>query len=188
MRFDRNAVPFALAGVVAVLLGCAAGDTRAQETTDNNKAGDEAKSDSEKKKEPDKHFDATVTDNYGTKPFLIHDAVIWLPETSLLGGESGQVKRSIVVKHGAEEVEVPLEAIEKISVEKLTDEGVLPVTVTFLDPKKYGDPITGTVKSSLQLRGKYHMSPLDATVKLRETKEIDLKEYKPQSNDPGSGK
>lgn len=188
-----------LATAVAILLGCGSSDTHADDEKPGDKPPaadkkddkapekkDEAKpaeakpadkKPGDKDKKDEKHFVATVTDNFGTAPFKIDDADLRVPQVSLLGGESFDHKKMFTVKHGAAEIEVPFEEISKVTFGK-TREDRLEVTIEFRSADKSDKQLEGTVKSNLQLGGNYQQRGLKANLKLREIKSLTLEEQK----------
>jgi hypothetical protein len=179
-----------LAATVALLLGCGSSPTRADDQKDpkdqppaekkddkKDEKKDDAKADKPAEKAPAKvrSFKVTVTDNFNTKPFTIEDAVIWVPEVSILSGEGGKATYSLFVKRGAAEIEVPLEDIAEVKGIKAAakEPDRLECTVVF----KNGDPeITGTIKANLSLQGRYDKSKLTAKCKLREITSFKVEE------------
>ncbi|MEZ0230116.1 MAG: hypothetical protein ACAI25_15950, partial [Planctomycetota bacterium] len=185
-----------LAAAVAFLLGCGSEPTHADDQKPDEKqpapAGDK-KDDKGTDKPADpkgekggdkgapapapdkvkKRFVAEVTDRFKTKPFKIDEAELLVPQVSLLGGESFDHKLVFVVKHGAAEIEVPFEEISKVTFELPKDDR-LPIRIEFRGADKAGKVLDGTVKSNLQLGGKYEQRNLAAKLKLREIESITL--------------
>lgn len=126
-------------------------------------------------KAPAPRFDATIKDRFLAEPWQLREAILFVPEVSLFGGGGGEEKRELVVKVGAAELTVPLARVARIEVGE-QDEDVLQVTVTVrateTDPTP--QPIKGTVRSSLELRGNYGASELKTSVKLRELSWLEL--------------
>ena len=186
MRTTRT-LPVAVA--LTILLGCAADGTKADDGKPGGKpaagekpadkpAGEKPADGADKKPEGSKKvFRATVTDRFGTAAFVIADARLWVPEVSLFGGEGGEYKKVVVVKHGAAEIEVPFDEVQTITL-KLVKEDRIDVVVTFRAADKAGKQLDGTIKSNLQLHGHYEKSNLSARLKLREINEITLEEEK----------
>jgi hypothetical protein len=177
---------FVLVAAVAFLLGCGSAATHADDKKPDEKKdekkGDEKpdeKAPAEKKpaEKPKKRYTATVTDRFGTEPFKIDGAEVSVPQVSLLGGESFQYELRFVVKHGAAEIEVPFEEISKVTFGDVKEDR-LGVTVEFKAADKADKQLTGTVKSNLQLHGKYQQRQLEAKLKLREIKTLVLEEAK----------
>jgi hypothetical protein len=193
----------AIASAVAILLGCSSAATNADDAkpgdappadqkqdqkkdekapakTDENaakaaKAAKEQKEKEEKDADEKRRFNATVTDKTGTVPFLVSDAQIFVPEVSLLGGEGGKLAKELVVKHGPAEITIPLKDVTSLKVDALKEDR-LEVTVRFKDPALAGSELKGTIKSNLQLHGKYLKSSLDAKLKLRDVDLVTLEE------------
>ncbi len=185
-----------LAAAVAFLLGCGSEPTHADDKKDekqpvpaegekkDEKKPEEKPADPPKgdkapagKDEKRKHFVAEVTDRFKTPAFKIDEAELLVPQVSLLGGESFDHKFHFVVKHGAAEIEVPFEEIAKVTFGVPKDDR-LPIVIEFRAPDKAGKTLDGTVKSNLQLGGKYQQRGLAAKLKLREIDTITLEEVK----------
>jgi hypothetical protein len=126
-------------------------------------------------KAPAPKFDAMIKDRFLTEPWQLREAILFVPEVSLFGGGGGEETRELVIKVGAAELTVPLSRVARIEIGE-QDEDVLHVTV-LVRPTE-GDatpqPVKGTVRSSLELRGMYGASDLKTTVKLRELTWLDL--------------
>lgn len=185
-----------LAAAVAVLLGCGSEPTHADDKKPDEKQPvpaddkkDEKKPDEKKPderpdtrpqqavpdKKPARRFVAVVTDRFKTDPFKIEDAELLVPQVSLLGGESYARELKFVVKHGAAEIEVPFEEIAKVTFKDVKDDR-LAVVIEFRGADKGGNSLDGTVKSNLQLGGKYQQRGLPAKLKLRELASLTLEE------------
>lgn len=123
---------------------------------------------------PAPKFVATVKDRYLAEPWQLRDALLFVPEVSLFGGGGGEETRELVVKVGAAEVAVPLTRIERIAV-GAQDEDILAVEVHVRPTAgEAPQPLKGTVRSSLELRGVFGASDLRTSVKLRELKWVQL--------------
>lgn len=124
---------------------------------------------------PQPRFVATVKDRYLEEPWQLRNAVLFVPEVSLFGGSGGEETRELLVKVGAAQVAVPLGRIARVEV-GAQDEDLLAVTVlvrpTEGDPTP--QPLKGTVRSSLQLRGVLGASDLKTIVHLRELAWVEL--------------
>lgn len=120
-------------------------------------------------------FDAMIKDRFLAEPWHLRDAILFVPEVSLFGGGGGEETRELMIKVGAAELTVPLSRITRIEIGE-QDEDVLQVTVlvrpTERDPAP--QPVKGTVRSSLELRGSYGVSDLKTTAKLRELAWLEL--------------
>jgi hypothetical protein len=178
---------------LAVLLGCAGGeDTKAQEKPaspdakqDDGKPAPKpadkgaAKGEAPEKVEDMRKYRALVTDRFNTPDFEVTDAVVWVPEVSLLGAEGGTAKKELLVKRGAAELIVPFSDIAWIEFREFKEDR-LEVAVKRVADAKSDDPkvrdrfLVGTIKSNLQLRGKYEKTALDARLKLREVLKVVL--------------
>lgn len=174
---------------LALALGCASAPERdggarpqAAARPTSRPGGGEGGGDGPKKAddEADSHrYKARITDRYqkpDEKPFVLANAVVFVPEVSLFGGGGGTETKQLEVKRGSLQVEVPFARIAVIEVGKV-EEDRLWVTLK-LRPAADGtaqDPIEGTVKASLELRGTYAANAdLKATVKLREAKHVEF--------------
>lgn len=176
MRVDRSLVAL----VVAAFLGVAVAPTRAQQ---NEPPKDEKKDEKkpekpapEKKKKVHRPFAAKVKDRYNNE-FEVATAFLWVPEVSLLGGESGDEKQVFTVKKGAAEIEIPFEDVESVEFPRDAKEDRLPIVIVLRDPelkKKLPKGLEGDVKASLQLWGDYEGSKLQAKLKLKELRSIQL--------------
>lgn len=123
---------------------------------------------------PAPKFVATVKDRYLADPWQLRDARLFVPEVSLFGGGGGEETRELVVKVGAAEVAVPLARVNRIEVGE-QDEDLLAVTVHVRPTEgEAAQPLKGTVRSSLELRGVFGASDLKTTVKLRELAWLEL--------------
>lgn len=126
-------------------------------------------------KAPAPKFDAMIKDRFLAEPWQLREAILFVPEVSLFGGGGGEEKRELLIKVGAAELTVPLARVARIEIGE-QDEDVLQVTVlvrpTEGDPTP--QPVKGTVRSSLELRGMYGASDLKTSVKLRELTWLDL--------------
>jgi hypothetical protein len=187
-----------LATAVAFLLGCGSGpskaddekpaDTKPPAAAGGDKADkkddaakddkkDEKKDDKSAKKEDPRVYRATVKDWNDTPEFVIDEAVLWVPEVSILGGSSGKKDKNLIVKMGPADIEVPFAEIAQLTFGKAKEDR-LPVTVWFNDPEKKDKQLEGTVKANLQLKGTYLARKLDAVLKLREVKTLKLEPVK----------
>ncbi len=123
---------------------------------------------------PAPKFVATVKDRYLAEPWQLRDARLFVPEVSLFGGGGGEETRELLVKVGAAEVAVPLERVSRIEVGD-QDEDLLAVTVLVRPTEgETPQPLKGTVRSSLELRGVFGTSDLKTAVKLRELAWVEL--------------
>lgn len=165
------------AALVLMTLGCAAEEGAAQDEPPTQQAPkpqgaakDEADDDA-----PQVTFTATVKDRYLQDPWQVKNAVLFVPEVSLFGGGGGKETRSLLVKRGAAELDIPLERIAKLEIGE-QDEDLLSVKVLLrpAEGEPTPAPIEGTVRSSLELRGTFNTSDLKTTVRLREAAWIEL--------------
>lgn len=124
---------------------------------------------------PAPRFVATVKDRYLADAWQLRDARLFVPEVSLFGGGGGEETRELVVKVGAAEVAVPLARIVRIEVGD-QDEDLLAVTVSVrpTEGDTAAQPLRGTIRSSLELRGVFGTSDLKTSVKLRELAWLEL--------------
>src|SRR5690349_16431135 len=118
--------------LVLMTLGCAAEEGAAQEEPPVQQApaqnGAPAKDDADAEA-PQKKFTATVKDRYLPEPWQVRGALLFVPEVSLFGGGGGKETRSLVVKRGAAELDIPLERIAKLEIGE-QDEDLLSIKVT----------------------------------------------------------
>lgn len=125
-------------------------------------------------------YRATVTDkSTEVKDYVIRDAVIWAPEVSILGGEGHTEEKQLIVKRGAAELIVPFADIAWFELGTLKEDR-LEIKVKRVSQLKSEDPkvrelvLIGTIKSNLQLSGKYEDTTLQARLKLREVLKVVL--------------
>lgn len=155
-----------------LFLGCAASEQGAAQ--EGAPPPPPAKTPSSADQAPAPKFVATVKDRYLAEPWQLRDAVLFVPEVSLFGGGGGQETRELIVKVGAAEVAVPMARIERIAVGE-QDEDILAVTVHVRPTAdEAAQPLKGTVRSSLELRGVFGASDLKTSVKLRELEWVQL--------------
>ena len=168
--------------VLVAVLGCASEEGVAQERDDPPPApttvtpprGSAAEVDP---KQDTRKYLARVRDQYQKdeeKPFVVTNVSVFVPEVSLFGGGAGEEIKYLVLKRGAATFEVPFARIKQLAVGKV-DEDRLRVRVILRDVSEKGaEVLEGTVKASLELRGTFAANGLPTTIKLRETKLIDL--------------
>lgn len=162
----------------ALVLGCASpeeGVAQEPPPAEQPPAAQNGGGEAGKPKAPAPKFDAVIKDRFLAEPWQLREAILFVPEVSLFGGGGGEETRELLVKVGAAELTVPLARVARIEVGE-QDEDVLQVTVmvrpTETDPTP--QPIKGTVRSSLELRGNYGASDLKTSVKLRELAWLEL--------------
>ncbi len=167
----------------ALFLGCASPEGGAAQDqppaqnggAQNGGAQNGGAATSGKPQTPAPHFDAVIKDRFLAEPWQLREAILFVPEVSLFGGGGGEESRELVVKVGAAELTVPLGRVARIEIGE-QDEDVLQVTLTVRptesDPTP--QPIKGSVRSSLELRGFYGASDLKTSVKLRELAWLEL--------------
>ncbi len=163
----------------ALFLGCASSEEGAAQDAPPTPppaqgGGEQAQGGKKPAAAPAPRFVATVKDRYLADPWQLRDAVLFVPEVSLFGGGGGEETRELLVKVGAAEVAVPLARVSRIEVGD-QDEDLLAVTV-HVRPTAGEDPqpLKGTVRSSLELRGVFGASDLKTSVKLRELAWLEL--------------
>jgi hypothetical protein len=175
---------------LAVLLGCAGGEsTKAQEKpapdaksddkdkgekSDKGKAAEREKA--EKEKEDKRVYKAVVTDRSpetSQKDYAISNAEIWVPEVSIFGGEGHTAEKKLSVKRGAAEINVPFTEIAWVSFGELKEDRLV-VEVKRIVDVKTDKVLSGTIKSNLLLHGTYENTNLEAKLKLREVSKIVL--------------
>jgi hypothetical protein len=132
---------------------------------------------SKKKKTMDPHvYVATVRDRFlkeGQKPFKATKIRLFEPEVSLFGGSAGKESKTLLLLRGAATIEVPFARLKKITVGEVKEDR-LAIKVE-IDAKKAEDrTLEGTVKASLELRGRF-ADDFKTTIKLREVKTLELK-------------
>ncbi len=166
---------------MVLVLGCASNNEGvAQERPEKpaaKKPKDEKKSTKAKDEKDKRKYRAVVKDKHlraGEKPFTVNDAVLFVPEVTLFGGGAGEEVKELKLKRGSAEVTIPFARIASLEIGKL-DEDRLGLTVTLRDVKDPADAkLKGSVKASLELRGKLGSKDLDTVVKLREAKTVEL--------------
>ncbi|RMG16954.1 MAG: hypothetical protein D6731_04985 [Planctomycetota bacterium] len=177
--------------VLALVLGCAsspgvAQERRAPESRPGGagsgprgtpKSGEGKK---EKKKEQDPtRYQVKVTDKPSAlggapaKPFVVRDVVVFVPEVTLFGGGSGEEVKKLVLRRGSAQVTIPFKRIAVLEFGE-PDEDRLPVTVTLKGVEGPAAKLKGTVKASLELRGKLGATDLDSVVRLRDTRRVEF--------------
>jgi len=129
-----------------------------------------------KKKAMDPHvYVATVWDRFlkeGQKPFKATKIRLFEPEVSLFGGSAGKESKTLLLLRGAATIEVPFARLKKITVGEVKEDR-LAIKVE-IDAKKPEDRVLeGTVKASLELRGRF-ADDFNTTIKLREVKTLAL--------------
>ena len=172
--------------LLTVVLGCSSQEGVAQEkkpakpTTpapekpaDSPAPKEDAPKAKEKEETDSRTYTATVKDKHlkkGEKPFVIKNAVPFVPEVTLFGGGGGEEVKTIELKRGSALIKIPFSRVERLIVGKHKEDR-LDLTVKLRGVEK---PLVGTVKSSLELRGKLGAADLATVVKMREAKSIDL--------------
>lgn len=199
---------------LGLLLGCGgSGDTKAQEKPGPDAKADEkgdakppagkgdakpgeAKGDAKpgdaKPAEDAVLYRATVTDrSTDVKEYAIQNAVIWVPEVSILGGEGHTVEKRLLVKKGATEITVPFADIAWIDVGALKEDRLeVKVKTLAVLKREQAQPaesrknefLVGSVKSNLQLAGRYDDTAFAAHLKIRGVVKIVLE---PMPAEPG---
>lgn len=129
-----------------------------------------------KKKVMDPHvYVAIVRDRFlkeGQKPFKATKIRLFEPEVSLFGGSAGKESKTLKILRGAATIEVPFARLKKIHVGEVKEDR-LAIKVE-IEAKKPEDRILeGTVKASLELRGRF-ADDFKTIIKLREVKTLDL--------------
>lgn len=180
---------FSWCGLLTVLLiGCASEPGAAQDgkapKEEKAPAGEKAptskpkkgKQAPKKKEVMDPHvYVATVWDRFlkeGQKPFKASKIRIFEPEVSLFGGSAGKESKTLLLLRGAATIEVPFARLKKITVGEVKEDR-LAIKVE-IDAKKPEDRVLeGTVKASLELRGRF-ADDFNTTIKLREVKTLEL--------------
>lgn len=176
--------------VLTLVLGCASEEGVAQDAPTkpvakkpvaSKKPG---KAPSKKKDAKDKtRYQAKVTDKHvntgqGDEPFVVKDAVLFVPEVTLFGGGAGEQVKELKLKRGSAEITIPFSKIESLEIGKLSEDR-LDLTVKLRGIKKPEDAkLVGTVKAGLELRGKLGDKDLDTIVKLRHAKTIEISPIK----------
>lgn len=170
--------------LLSVILGCAANPqgASAQDGPEKPTARPTPPPASAEGDEKDERkYRARITDRFQTansKPFAVADVVIYTPEVSLFGGGEGKSVKTLELKRGAATIVVPFARIAKITVGKQAEDR-LAIAVSLRgveDPKNR--VLQGTVKANLELKGIFEVNGLETTIKLRETKTIDLEASK----------
>lgn len=174
--------------ILVVVLGCSSQEGAAQDKPDKpvkpapesqpaDPAPEKAKKTAKKKDDTDKRtYNATVKDKHlkkGEKPFLVRGAVLFVPEVTLFGGGAGEEVKEIELKRGSALIKIPFVRIARLEVGRHKEDR-LDLTIKLRGVDAPNDRLTGTVKSSLELRGQLGDAKLDTVVKLREARSIDL--------------
>ena len=178
--------------VLGLVLGCASEEGAAQDRPEPTPPPQQAPADAEPttrktakkdKKEADpRTYVATVRDKVRraggdatpAKPFSVQGAVLFVPEVSLFGGGSGEEVKILELQRGSATVTIPFHRIEKLVVGESpkTQEDRLQLTVHLRDVEGDQKTLPGTVKASLELRGKLGGTDLTTAVRLRDTAEV----------------
>jgi hypothetical protein len=172
MRGARVFFPLA----VAVAVGCASETGKAEDGKAPSKEPDAKKKPETRGGKVERRFQAKVLDRYKTPPVLLSDVVLFVPDVSIFGGTSGETQRELVVKRGGHEITVPFVDVLSIEVPTEEKEDRIEVVVRFRDPKLSAKELRGTVRSNLELRGGYEGGKLEAKIKLRDVRSLELEE------------
>lgn len=181
---------FSWCGLVTLLLllGCASEPGAAQDgksPKEEKKAPSSEKaptskpkrSKAKKKKVMDPRvYVATVWDRFlkeGQKPFKATKIRLFEPEVSLFGGSAGKESKTLLLLRGAATIEVPFARLKKITVGEVKEDR-LAIKVEIEAKKPEDRVLEGTVKASLELRGRF-ADDFKTTIKLREVKTLELK-------------
>jgi len=171
-------------GVLSVVLGCAASPPGASAQDEpkppaTRPAPSQATEDAQAE-EDTRRYRARISDRFQAeddKPFAVADVVVFTPEVSLFGGGEGKKLKAIELKRGSATIVVPFARIAAITVGKQAEDR-LAVALTLRGTKPEDRLLQGTVKANLELKGIFEVNDLETTIKLRETKKVELEAAK----------
>jgi hypothetical protein len=178
--------------VLVLVLGCASEEGAAQDRPEPERPAKEAPAKEpakptsraakkDKKKDDPRTYKATVRDkprglagSGQQEPFTVRGAVLFVPEVSLFGGGSGAEVKVLELRRGSATITIPFHRIEKLVVGSQPDnqEDRLELTVFLRDVEEKQKKLEGTVKASLELRGRLGDTKLETAVRLRDAAEV----------------
>lgn len=197
----RNRLSWCGLLTLLLLLGCASQEGAAQDeksgkpevpkgegkegptsspTSPATKGNGSAKASKKPKLDPRVYL-ATVWDRFlkeGQKPFKATEIRLFEPEVSLFGGSAGSESKTLFLQRGAAVIEVPFARLVKIEVGAVEDDR-LQVKIEIKSDDPESRTLEGTVKASLELRGRF-AKEFNTAIKLREVKVLTL-ELDPQA-------